>query len=192
MNNQLIAAGFFGVLAGLSLALPLGGIAAPASSTTIASPASTQSAAAMGALLAISPASVRVVKQVLNRLGYSAGPVTGAPDRQLSVALREFEAAHGLEPTGTLTVSAIAALGLWNRIVGDPLGNGRKAVESMQDLYGPGGPSSGETASSAAGKVPSQRVTNEVPGGGGPAAGAPGAGSKPAMGTSAHRAPHGG
>ena len=190
MNTQVIAAGFFGALAGLSLALPLGGIAAPVAAKTAAAPATAQTRPAPGAMLSISPAGVRVIKQALNRLGYSAGPVTGAWDQPLSQALREFQEAHGLEPTGTMTVSAVAALGLWNRIIGDPLGNGRKPLERRQDIYGPGGRSSGETATSAAGALPSQRITNEYPGAGAQAVAAPGGAPAVSPRKGRHRAHH--
>jgi peptidoglycan hydrolase-like protein with peptidoglycan-binding domain len=169
VSIKVAAAGFSGLLAGMAIALPLAGIAAPSPSRGSVQETARHLGQPTPALLALSPASVRVVKQALNRLGYSAGHVTGVPDAQLSSALVSFEEAHGLEPTGTITVSAIAALGLWDRIIGDPLGNGRNAVETLGDLYGPSAGSataSDQSATTGAARLPSQRVTNEVPGGG--------------------------
>jgi peptidoglycan hydrolase-like protein with peptidoglycan-binding domain len=190
MNVQLAAAGFLGALAGLAVALPLGGIAAPVAAKAVVSAPAAQSGPQLGAILTVSPSGVRVVKQALNRLGYSAGPVTGAWNRQVSQAILEFQEAHVLEATGTMTVSTIAALGLWNRIIGDPLGNGRKPVERRQDIYGPAENETDGSARSTVNPLPSQRVTNEVPGGGAQAAVSPVGSALPKGRTGRHRAHH--
>ena len=81
-----------------------------------------------GALIAVSPSGVRQVQQALNRLGYFAGPVNGEWDKETADAMVHFQEAHGLEPTGNLNFSSIAGLGLWDNLIGNPLGNGNKAL----------------------------------------------------------------
>lgn len=65
-----------------------------------------------GAVLTLSPATVRRVQQRLNRLGYNAGNVDGAFDRPTRFALLHFQQARGLEPTGTLDEATLQALGV--------------------------------------------------------------------------------
>jgi peptidoglycan hydrolase-like protein with peptidoglycan-binding domain len=115
--------------------------------------------------VSVSPSGVRVVKQALNRLGYSAGPVTGVWNEAVGQALLHFQQAHGLEPTGNLNISSIAALGLWTRLVGDPLGNQRKALETVEDLTGAPSQGAAQGGNPLISSIPSQRVTNEAPGG---------------------------
>lgn len=86
--------------------------------------------AGQGAILTISSSGVREVQQALNRLGYSAGPITGSWNRRTQQSMKEFQAAHGLEPTGNLDISSIDALGLWSRVIGNPIGNGRMMSEN--------------------------------------------------------------
>lgn len=81
-----------------------------------------------GAALVISGAGVREVQQALNRLGYEAGQVNGNWDRNTVLAMKNFQGAHGLEPTGNLDISSIAALGLWTNLIGNPLGNGNSSL----------------------------------------------------------------
>jgi peptidoglycan hydrolase-like protein with peptidoglycan-binding domain len=81
-----------------------------------------------GAVLTISGSGVREVQQALNRLGYAAGPITGNWDKDTARAMAEFQGAHGLEPSGNLDISSIAALGLWNRLIGNPIGNNNESV----------------------------------------------------------------
>lgn len=83
-----------------------------------------------GAALVISGAGVREVQQALNRLGYQAGTINGNWDRPTELAMKNFQGAHGLEPTGNLDISSIAALGLWKNLIGNPLGNGNRALIS--------------------------------------------------------------
>lgn len=64
------------------------------------------------ALLMLSPATVRCTQQELNRLGYSAGRITGSIDRATVGALTEFQRAHGLEPNGTIDETTLRALGV--------------------------------------------------------------------------------
>ena len=42
--------------------------------------------------------------------------------------MQNFQAAHGLSPNGDLTLSSIAALGLWNNLIGNPNGNGNRPL----------------------------------------------------------------
>lgn len=83
-----------------------------------------------GAALVISGAGVREVQQALNRLGYNAGTITGNWDRKTITAMKNFQGAHGLDPTGNLDISSIAALGLWNNLIGNPLGTGHGSLIS--------------------------------------------------------------
>ena len=91
-----------------------------------------------GALIAISPSGVREVQQALNRLGYFAGPVNGEWDRETADAMLHFQEAHGLEPTGNLNFSSVAGLGLWDNLIGNPLGNGNKALAQLAQILGCG------------------------------------------------------
>jgi peptidoglycan hydrolase-like protein with peptidoglycan-binding domain len=77
----------------------------------------------LGAFVTISPSGVRQVQQALNRLGYFAGPLTGNWDEQTARAASQFQAAHGLEPTGNLNFSTITLMGLWEDLIGNPIGN---------------------------------------------------------------------
>jgi len=98
-----------------------------------------------GAALTIEPSGVREVQQALNRLGYASGPLTGNWDQATQKAMMQFQAAHGLAPNGNLTVSSIAAMGLWKNLIGDPLGNGDQPVvsENVTGSPPPRGPSGG-------------------------------------------------
>lgn len=81
-----------------------------------------------GAALVIAPSGVREVQQALNRLGYSAGPITGTWNKRTQSAMQNFQAAHGLSPNGDLTLSSIAGMGLWKNLIGNPNGNGNKPL----------------------------------------------------------------
>ncbi|CCD91558.1 exported hypothetical protein [Bradyrhizobium sp. ORS 375] len=125
---------------------------------------SNENASGTGAILTISPSAVREVQQAMNRLGYAAGQVNGTWNQATADALLNFQQAHGLEPTGNLNLSSIAALGLWNNIIGNPLGNGNQALATTNGAPPPRG---GKNAANVGGSpLPSQRITNEAPGGG--------------------------
>jgi peptidoglycan hydrolase-like protein with peptidoglycan-binding domain len=113
-----------------------------------------------GALVTVAPSGVRQIQQQLNRLGYNAGFVNGVWNRSTEIAMTEFQRAHGLDPTGNLDFSSIAALGLWNNIFGNPIGNGNEALAGAQNSGVP-------PARGFAGNLPNQRVTNEGFGAGG-------------------------
>ncbi|HYH20701.1 MAG TPA: peptidoglycan-binding domain-containing protein [Azospirillum sp.] len=85
----------------------------------LAAPAMAQSTAqqgqqnqAGGAQITASPAQVRQVQQVLKQSGYNAGNVNGSWDQQTSQAVRNFQQAQGLEPTGQLNTRTLSALGI--------------------------------------------------------------------------------
>ena len=137
-----------------------GGNAGAASATTLPSQRVTnETVQGTGALVTVSPSGVREIQQQLNRLGYNAGFVNGIWNRSTEIAMTEFQRAHGLDPTGNLNFSSVAALGLWNNIFGNPIANGNEALVGSQNSGMP-------PARGYAGNMPSQRVTNEGMGGG--------------------------
>ena len=87
-----------------------------------------------GAALTLSPATVRRVQQQLNRLGlgYNAGPVSGSWDRMTSIAVADFQRAHGLSPVGTLDEATLRMLGVG--IGGEVAGSG--GYPGMNGVYG--------------------------------------------------------
>lgn len=96
-----------------------------------------------GAPLMLSSATVRRVRQRLNRLGYRAGPVIGRWNRETRVALIRFQKARGLEPTGTIDLTTLRALrvepGLGMAGRGNEYGNGGRnmaAASGRQGHYG--------------------------------------------------------
>jgi peptidoglycan hydrolase-like protein with peptidoglycan-binding domain len=134
-------------------------------------------ASGAGAIITVSPSAVREVQQALNRLGYAAGPINGVWDHASADAMVHFQQAHGLEPTGNLNLSSIAGLGLWDNIIGDPLGNGNKSLTVGQASGSPP-PRGGKNAAKVGGApLPSQRVVNETPNGGKTTGAAGGAGA---------------
>lgn len=60
----------------------------------------------------ISPALVRQVQEALHARGYDAGAVDGHWSHATQRAVRSFQGASGLEPTGQLDPPTLAALGL--------------------------------------------------------------------------------
>lgn len=65
-----------------------------------------------GAQLYVSPAVVRQIKQGLNQAGYSAGTVNGSWDKKAQNAMKEFQAAQGLAPTGNINLTTLNVLGV--------------------------------------------------------------------------------
>jgi osmotically-inducible protein OsmY len=55
---------------------------------------------------------VRMAQEILMEKGHDPGPIDGAMGRQTRAALREFQKAEGLRPTGRLDGPTIARLGL--------------------------------------------------------------------------------
>ena len=72
----------------------------------------TAQASGGGAPIYLGPAGVRRLRQILNKDGYDAGSVNGLWDDDLGSAVQNFQKAQGLEPTGTLTVASLGAIGL--------------------------------------------------------------------------------
>lgn len=111
-----------------------------------------------GAIVTVSPSGVRQIQQQLNRLGYNAGFVNGIWNRTTEIAMTEFQRAHGLDPTGNLNFSSVAALGLWNDIFGHPIGRTENLLMGQNSGMPP--------ARGVEEGIPSQRITNEGMGGG--------------------------
>lgn len=116
-----------------------------------------ENASGTGAILTIAPSGVRQVQQALNRLGYAAGVVNGVWSQSTAQAMVNFQQAHGLEPTGNLNIGSIAALGLWDNLIGDPLGNGRSAMAAAPPARG----GQQQQGTPHVGNLPSQRIVNE-------------------------------
>jgi peptidoglycan hydrolase-like protein with peptidoglycan-binding domain len=76
-----------------------------------ATPGATASAAAAAAA-DLSLEQVRRIQQRLRELGFEPGPVDGIWGEQTRAALRAFQEARGLEPTGDPTEPTLAALGV--------------------------------------------------------------------------------
>jgi hypothetical protein len=109
-----------------------------------------------GAIVTVSPSGVRQIQQQLNRLGYNSGFVNGIWNRTTEIAMTEFQRAHGLDPTGNLNFSSVAALGLWNDIFGHPIGQANNLLVGQNSGVPP--------ARGVEEGIPSQRV--DVGGGG--------------------------
>ena len=58
------------------------------------------------------PTTVRNVQQALNDKGYDAGPIDGQWGPNTEEAVRRFQQASGLPPTGELEGSTLSALGV--------------------------------------------------------------------------------
>ena len=65
-----------------------------------------------GAQLYISPAVVRQIKQGLNKAGYDTGKVDGNWNKQAETAMKNFQQAQGLEPTGHVNLTTLSLLGV--------------------------------------------------------------------------------
>ncbi len=79
------------------------------------------------------------MQQALNRLGYFAGPVDGLWDRLTADAMVHFQEAHELEPTGNLNFSSIAAMGLWENLIGHPIGSDKNLLKASTGAPPPRG-----------------------------------------------------
>ena len=60
-------------------------------------------------------ASLATVQHILGRLGYYAGPMNGAPSKDLSVAVLAYQKDHGLAATGTLDPNTLSQLSVFSR-----------------------------------------------------------------------------
>jgi peptidoglycan hydrolase-like protein with peptidoglycan-binding domain len=65
-----------------------------------------------GVPLYAGPTAIRALQRELSRDGRDAGAVDGVWGENTRQALRSYQTAHSLEPTGTLTLPTLAALGI--------------------------------------------------------------------------------
>ena len=65
-----------------------------------------------GVPLYAGPVAIRALQRELSRDGHDAGAVDGVWGENTRQALRSYQTAHSLEPTGTLTLPTLAALGI--------------------------------------------------------------------------------
>ncbi|HET7586993.1 MAG TPA: peptidoglycan-binding domain-containing protein [Gammaproteobacteria bacterium] len=77
-----------------------------------------------GANLMVSPAVVAQVKQALNQAGYTTGQVDGNWNKQAKRALRQYQQAQGLEPTGNLNLSTLLTMGIYQQNGGSQMSGG--------------------------------------------------------------------
>lgn len=88
-----------------------------------------------GAQLTVSPATVREIKQALNKAGYDPGDVDGQWNKNAQTAVRNYQQAIGLEPTGQLNLATLKSLGINVFAVaggGQGQGQGQTAQEQAQ------------------------------------------------------------
>lgn len=98
-----------------------------------------EEAQGQGAALRISPAQVRQIQQSLNQRGYDVGSVDGTWGPSTQKAVRNFQQAVGLEPTGQPNLHTLAQLGI--DITQTPgqqqnLGRTPAAVQGQQNRQG--------------------------------------------------------
>lgn len=98
-----------------------------------------EATAGKGEPIYISPTSVRFIQQALNAAGWNAGNLTGAWDNQTQQAVARFEKANRLEPTGALTTSMLARLGMGNWYKGGLFRGPMAAGAGEAGRYGFGG-----------------------------------------------------
>ena len=65
-----------------------------------------------GVPLFAGPVAIRALQRELSRDGHDAGAVDGVWGENTRQALRSYQQSHSLEPTGTLTLPTLAALGI--------------------------------------------------------------------------------
>jgi peptidoglycan hydrolase-like protein with peptidoglycan-binding domain len=65
-----------------------------------------------GVPLYAGPVAIRALQRELSRDGHDAGAVDGVWGENTRQALRSYQQSHSLEPTGTLTLPTLAALGI--------------------------------------------------------------------------------
>ncbi len=94
-----------------------GGSAGQAQGGTQGQRLAQEQAQSQGTQIYVSPAGTRQIQQALNKAGYSVGNVDGQWNQQTQQAVKNFQQAQGLEPTGTLTVRTIMTLGLQDQVL---------------------------------------------------------------------------
>jgi len=117
--------------------------------------AASDRAAAERRAMMTNPALVSRVQQTLNILGFSAQPLTGTWNQDTALAMRYFQEAHGLPPTGQLNRASLEALGLApsraaTANAGGNAGSGNSASNGNGNLPG-GGEAGGEAGNGARG-----------------------------------------
>lgn len=93
-----------------------------------------ETAAGPGTPLWASPATVRQIQQALDRVGFDTGRIDGQWGEQTADAVERYQRARGMEPTGTLTTTLMASLGM-----GDWLAGGQTASGGMRSGQAQGG-----------------------------------------------------
>lgn len=93
-----------------------------------------------GANLQISPSTVRQIQQALNQGGYDVGAVDGNWGQSTEQAVKNFQQAQGLEPTGQPNLRTLSALGI---SVGGQATQGAQAKAPQQGKIQAGGGSGG-------------------------------------------------
>ncbi len=83
-----------------------------------------------GAPLYISPANLRQIQQQLNQKGYSPGQIDGVWGQGTRKAIKNYEQAQGLEPTGNVDLRLVSSLGL-NQLIAGLTGQGQQAGSQM-------------------------------------------------------------
>lgn len=118
-----------------------------------------ETSAGQGTELYVAPSTVRQIEQALNQQGYDAGDVDGQWNQEAQQALRNFEQAQGLEPTGNINTQVLAALGVDTPIM-QLMGGGGGQVQG-------GGTATGQTGTAAAGGGQQQQQGGQSGQGGG-------------------------
>jgi peptidoglycan hydrolase-like protein with peptidoglycan-binding domain len=80
--------------------------------TAVPDPAPQVIARAEGVPLQAGPVAIRALQRELAQKGHEAGAVDGVWGENTRQAVRSFQKDHNLEPTGTLTLPTLAALGI--------------------------------------------------------------------------------
>jgi peptidoglycan hydrolase-like protein with peptidoglycan-binding domain len=85
-----------------------------------------------GTQLHISSAEVRQIQQALDQMGYKIRNIDGQWNPQTATALKNFQQAQGLEPTGNLNTVTISALRLSNVLAGEVGAGGQEQTAQQQ------------------------------------------------------------
>ncbi|HET7413207.1 MAG TPA: peptidoglycan-binding domain-containing protein [Pararhizobium sp.] len=114
-----------------------------------------------GAQLYVSPAVVRQIKQGLNQAGYAAGDVNGTWDKKAAGAMKKFQEAQGLAPTGHINLTTLNVLGV-------------NVQTALSGGNGNGGNGNGANGAMTTGSINGNGGANGANGGAGGGAGANG------------------
>lgn len=122
---------------------------APGASSAMPSEQASAEAGQQGVEVYIDPSTVRQIQQALNEKGFDVGEANGEWSQQSADAMRKFQESAGLDPTGNVNFSTIAALN-----VEIP---GLQAPQTAQTPEQPG--AAGAPAPGESGESPQQGVT---------------------------------